>query len=430
MKPSIDLTKNEKQKAYFNKVLENVLGGPYKYFAYGGAIRGGKTYVTLAILVLLCRIFKGSRWVCVRKNLPLLEKTTIPSLRKLLGNSPNWKWHLDKSNMRVIHIPTQSIIFFYPENLIQDPELNAFLGLECNGFFLEQAEELSEKMWAKAVERAGSWYIDKMPPPFIFTTMNPTLTWSKAKFYEQYADGTLEAPYYFLEALPNDNPFVTKDQWDAWATLDEVSYKRFVKGDWSSFAIDKPFLYNFVDKKHVVSGIQFDPLSELQISFDFNVDPITAVVGQGVGDQIRLLKEYRLENSNIYELCDRIRADYPTALYLVTGDAAGRQRSALAQGNINYYTVIRQKLNLSEGQLKVPAVNPAVSDSRVLFNSILQNFNYVVDKSCTFAIEDFKYVEVDDNGDIDKKKDKHRSHLLDAERYRINTFYKHLIKGI
>ena len=30
------------------------------------------------------------------------------------------------------------------------------------------------KRWAKAVERAGSWYIDKMPPPFIFTTMNPT----------------------------------------------------------------------------------------------------------------------------------------------------------------------------------------------------------------------------------------------------------------
>ena len=71
-----------------------------------------------------------------------------------------------------------------------------------------------------------------------------------------------------------------------------------------------------------------------------------------------------------------------------------------------------------------------MSDSRVLFNSILQNFDYVVDKSCTFAIEDFKYVEVDDNGDIDKKRDKHRSHLLDAERYRINTFYKHLIKAI
>jgi len=227
-----------------------------------------------------------------------------------------------------------------------------------------------------------------------------------------------------------DNPHIDPEEIeDARRTMDPLYFRcEFLAEDVD--LTGRPFLYNFNATRHVVSGLSFDPKHELQISFDFNVDPITAVVGQGVGDQIRLLKEYRLENSNIYELCDRIRADYPTALYLVTGDAAGRQRSALAQGNINYYTVIRQKLNLSEGQLKVPAVNPAVSDSRVLFNSILQNFDYVVDKSCTFAIDDFKYVEVDDNGDIDKKRDKHRSHLLDAERYRINTFYKHLIKGI
>ena len=111
----------------------------------------------------------------------------------------------------------------------------------------------------------------------------------------------------------------------------------------------KPFLYNF-NPNGTSSPASTRPMnSELQISFDFNVDPITAVVGQYVKGQIRLLKEYRLENSNVYELCDRIRADYPTALYLVTGDAAGRQRSALSNGNINYYTVIRQKLNLATG---------------------------------------------------------------------------------
>ena len=98
----------------------------------------------------------------------------------------------------------------------------------------------------------------------------------------------------------------------------------------------------------------------------------------------------------------------------------GRQRSALSNGNINYYTVIRQKLNLSDGQFPGYGGKSRISDT-VLFVIILQNFNYVVDKSCTFAIEDFKYVEVDDNGDIDKEKDKHRSHLLDTERYRINA---------
>ena len=121
-------------------------------------------------------------------------------------------------------------------------------------------------------------------------------------------------------------------------------------------------------------------------------------------------------------MCDRILATYPNAVYIVTGDATGQSRSALTKGNINYYTVIKQKLGLSDGQIKVPSINPAVSDSRVLVNSILQNSDLIIDPSCEYLIEDLKYVEVDDEGDIDKKKDKHRSHLLDAFRYYLNSF--------
>jgi hypothetical protein len=112
---------------------------------------------------------------------------------------------------------------------------------------------------------------------------------------------------------------------------------------------------------------------------------------------------------------------------LVTGDATGHNRSALAVGNINYYTVIKEKLRLSDNQLKVPGVNPALSDSRVLSNSILQNFNFIVDESCKYLIEDLKYVEVNDKGEVDKTKDKHRSHLSDCLRYLLSTFHGKLI---
>lgn len=37
-----------------------------------------------------------------------------------------------------------------------------FLGLETNGVLLEQTEELSLKLFEKALERTGSWYIPKM----------------------------------------------------------------------------------------------------------------------------------------------------------------------------------------------------------------------------------------------------------------------------
>lgn len=188
----------------------------------------------------------------------------------------------------------------------------------------------------------------------------------------------------------------------------------------------KPFAYCF-DKNRHIRDVAYDPNHYLHLSFDFNVDPITCVASQYVNGEIRFIKEFRLSNSNIYELCDRIVTTFPGSAYLVTGDASGQSRSALTVGNINYYSVIREKLRLTSGQLKVPSVNPAISDSQVLTNSILQNHSVVFDPSMVYTIDDLLYVEMTDGGDIDKAKNKHRSHLLDAVRYTFNTFHKHLL---
>lgn len=224
-----------------------------------------------------------------------------------------------------------------------------------------------------------------------------------------------------------DNPYINPKEVDeARNQLDDLTFRcEYLAEDVDLTA--NPFAYAFDQAKHVRT-LEYDPAHYLHISYDFNVDPITAIASQYIDGQIRIIKEFRLSNSNIYELCDRINATYPNAVYLVTGDATGQNRSALTVGNINYYHVIRQKLRLNDGQLRVPSVNPAVSDSRVLTNSILQNFDVAIDSNCTFLIDDLKYVEVNQYGDIDKTKDKHRSHLLDCFRYCLNTFHSHLLK--
>ncbi len=424
---AIDLRQNKKQETYFNEVLRSTFTREYKYFAYGGAIRGGKTYVTLAILIILCKKYHGSRWVVVRESMPALNKTTIPSIQKLLRGSSNAKWNMSGGNTHVEFLDSGSKIFFYPENIDNDKELNTFLGLECNGFFLEHVEELSEMIWDRCVERAGSWYLPDMPPPFIFTTFNPTQGWAKKKFYQPYVNGEMKKPFYFMEALPDDNPFVTKEQWEAWQTIDPLNYARMIKGDWSAFEAVNAFCFAFSEGRHV-QPCEFDPNNYLHISMDFNIDPITAIASQDVDNQIRIIKEFRLSQSNIYELCERIKVEYPFASIILTGDATGRNRTALTTGNLNYYKVAKDLLQLTDQQIRVPSVNPAVRDSRVLCNSILQNQNIIFDPSCKFLIEDIKTVEVDENGDIDKKKDKHKTHLLDCWRYLLNSFHSHLLK--
>ena len=187
---TIDLTQHPKQQTYYQTVMDACEGlNGYKFFSYGGAIRGGKSYVTAFILLTLAKNYPGSRWHVVRQDMPVLESTTIPTFQKLVNVSDEWIWTRDKANFHLTHA-NGSKIFFKGENIVRDPLLNDFLGLETNGIWMEQAEELSERIWEKALERTGSWYIENMPRGFIFLTYNPTQNWVKEKFY------TPCAPHY------------------------------------------------------------------------------------------------------------------------------------------------------------------------------------------------------------------------------------------
>jgi hypothetical protein len=46
--------------------LEIVIAGKHRIVAYGGAIRGGKTYSGLFALILLSKMYPGSKWIVVR----------------------------------------------------------------------------------------------------------------------------------------------------------------------------------------------------------------------------------------------------------------------------------------------------------------------------------------------------------------------------
>jgi hypothetical protein len=228
-----------------------------------------------------------------------------------------------------------------------------------------------------------------------------------------------------------DNPYIDRDEIEEIrSTMDELSFRCEILAEDVDLS-NNPFAYAFDEDTHVTSDVAFNENKPVIISFDFNVDPITAVASQGdFISSIHFLKEFVLPNSDIYELCDRINAFFPNAVFLVTGDATGRARSAVSKGNINYYQIIKMKLNLTEQQMKTPTINPAISDTRVLLNSMLQNGDVKFHPDLHWTIRDMKYVEVDDNGDIkkDRSNDIRKSDLLDTVRYTLNTFYRHFLK--
>lgn len=226
-----------------------------------------------------------------------------------------------------------------------------------------------------------------------------------------------------------DNPHIDQTEVDHLRQqLDDLTFRCEILAEDVNMA-SNPFTYAFDAAKHVMP-VTYDARYHLHLSFDFNVDPITCLAVQHIDGCIRVVKEFYLRNSDIYQLCEAIQASFPRATYIVTGDATGANRSALTSGNYGYYDVVARQLGLGRGQMKQPAVNPSIRDTRVLCNSLLQNYCVQIDPSCVWLAKDLQYVEVDDEGDImkDRSTDLRKADLLDCFRYYCHSFHRDWIR--
>lgn len=407
--------------------IQAVLSFAFRALFFGGAAGGGKTYVSMGILIILCKMFPNSKWFVVRESLPSLKRTSIPSFFKICPKHFIKKYDKQEQYVEMVN---GSRIYFFAENYNADKKLTRFDGIECNGFLLEEVQELNEKTFNKAFLRAGRHIISPMPSPLILCTGNPSQTWSKDKFYTPAVEGTLNPKFYYLQATMDDNPSLDEEYLEGLENLDDITRRIFVLGDWDAIDVGNPFAYGFSRKAHVKKGLKFDFTDIVRLSFDFNVDPITCIAGQSRDNgDIDIIKEFRLRNSDIYALCEAIKEYFPPDTYFwVTGDAAGNARSAMTKGAQTYYQIIKNELQLSKSQFKVPTVNPSLKNSRVLTNSLLQHGNVNIDEGCRYLVEDLQFVEVNEKGEIDKTKDKHKTHLLDTFRYYLWTWHRSFVK--
>jgi len=216
---------------------EAVFSGRYSSLCFGGDIRSGKTVMQLGILTILCKLYPGSRWFVIRRDRDTLKRNTIPSFHKYCS-PPGFFPEFNKSDLIATAI-NGSQIAFMSEAGSSDPELNRFKGLEANGFLLEQAEELREETYQIAIQRAGQWRLDPMPPMLILLNVNPNDSWPRVKFYEPWQDEKLAAPFYFQLARLTDNPWIAPEYIDTLRkTLPPAVFARYCEGKWD--AIDAP----------------------------------------------------------------------------------------------------------------------------------------------------------------------------------------------
>ena len=263
---------------------------------------------------------------------------------------------------------------------------------------------------------------------------NGAFKWVQSYVDENGEQKEISYNYTITKTTYKNNPYCKRERiifLERLKDIDPYFYKIYTLGNWGNRKVGDPFCYAFnkeVHAKQEFTTLQATRAKELYLSFDFNKNPITCGVYQHSSKTIRVIESIKLENSDIYKLCDHIKKHYPGFVYIVTGDATGRGSSALVQDGINYYTVIKSKLNLTDYQIKAPRVNPDIKDNRVLVNVVFNSMDVQMNPAkCQDLIFDCSNVEVDDVGKIDKgdrSNPKKRADHLDHFRYYLNSFHK------
>jgi hypothetical protein len=395
--------------------LNAVFSGRYKYILFGGSIRGGKTYAALGAILLLSKIFPGSRWVVVRDTLQNLKLTTIPSFLKLCPTSFLARFNQDTMTATLTN---GSTILFFGEGFSEDKELLRFRGLECNGFVLEECNELQESTFYKAIERAGTWIPSKgtKPPPLILMTCNPSRNWVKTLIYDRHVTGTLPANWLYVPSKITDNPYICSDAayMESLKSMPSFEFQTMVEGNWDLQAKTGLEFYKGFDLDKHTGSCSYDPMLPLIFSWDENVNPyLTCIVGQvrtiAGKNELNIIDEVlgAHPNNTVEAVCGMLLKRYPPHKHKSTvevyGDATSRKADTKLQKGYNFYSLVMGHLKAYSGiRDKVSSANESVSLRGSWINAILEKesagVKIMIDNRCKQVISDFMLTKENADG--------------------------------
>lgn len=209
------------------------------------------------------------------------------------------------------------------------------------------------------------------------------------------------------------------------ASYDDKMFEREVLGQ-LIFTNNSVFMYAFDKDKHV--GVaSYDPRQVVYLSFDFNVNPMTCLAIQASGAHVKVVREFRKENTDIYEFLGEIKSFiYNAADVHITGDATGQSRQLLLRNNASAYKVISSELGVPTHKFKIAASNTTHENSLVICNSLIsRHIHLTIDASCKYLIQDLEVAQYVNDKIVCPKAD--QGHLLDCFRYYLHNYWGYII---
>jgi hypothetical protein len=202
---------------------------------YGGAAGGGKTKFGCMWQIQRRLKYAGTRSLIGRSKLDTLKKTTLNTFFEtaeefgLIAN----KHYTFNGQSNVIKFFNGSEIvlkdlFAYPS----DVNFNSLGSLEITDYFIDECSEVTEKAVSIVHSRCRFKLNEFGLIPKGFLSCNPAKGWLYNEFYMKNNRNELPSHRAFVQALPQDNPFLPIAYIESLRRLPEYDRKRLLEGNW------------------------------------------------------------------------------------------------------------------------------------------------------------------------------------------------------
>jgi hypothetical protein len=207
-------------------------------------------------------------------------------------------------------------------------------------------------------------------------------------------------------------------------SYDEKFYAQEVLGSYLN--LDGSRVYNAFEQRDHVAALSLDPRHPLLWALDFNVDPMSSVIVQIVSGRIMVLDEIVIRHATTRLACQAFLERFPKHQpgVFVYGDASGNAQQTTGTSDFEMVKEHFAAYSSLKVEYKVPRANPSVRERINLTNTKLHSargdIGLLVDGRCKELIQDFEQVcYKGDTGQIDKDRDRMRTHVSDALGYLI-----------
>lgn len=236
-------------------------------------------------------------------------------------------------------------------------------GVSLSSACMDEFAYTAYEVWSEVIRPATS---DRQAPVLFITS---PAGWSWAKDTYDYAISGKDDNWRGWTFTTAEGGNVAPEEIEA--ARRELPEKTFKQEYLASFETLSNRVYsNFDRAAHVTKDTAtIEDAAELYIGLDFNVDPMSAAVGVKVADQLHIVDEVCLPNSNTQEMAQEIQARYPKHKIRAYPDPAGRARKTSAAGGVTDFTILEQ----SGFRVTAPRKHPAVADRINEVQALLKN---------------------------------------------------------